>query len=199
MVLNHGNNFALTSREASNFIRNGTALLLGRNVRRLGCWLRRLRSASVPSSRYEASALKQEIKFSFYALSNSVLATSKHLTLWILPLILSLGYRSVLSEVWNCHWWHLLFRLLLLVSFLLTVIPRFTQSMTFVILLISSRIVLIYSNSPLYAFSSYDVPHLRRLPQRSTLAQARKFASTGLQMSSSCCTTITRNLGRRSC
>jgi len=37
--------------------------------------------------------------------------------------------------------------------------------MTFVILLTSSRIVLIYSNFPLYAFSAYNLPHVRHLPQ----------------------------------
>lgn len=38
--------------------------------------------------------------------------------------------------------------------------------MIFVILLISSCIVLIYNNFPLYAVSAYGLPHIRHLPQK---------------------------------
>ena len=49
---------------------------------------------------------------------------------------------------------------------------------TFVILPISSRIVLIYRNSQLYAVSSYGAPHLRHFPQTrymNTSAQIRTY------------------------
>ena len=61
------------------------------------------RAKDLSAPLYEASALKQDIKFSFHVLSNSVLAkiqTSDAIDSEYL--ILSLSYRSVLSEVWIC-------------------------------------------------------------------------------------------------
>jgi hypothetical protein len=151
-------------------------LPLGRNIRRLECWLRRMGYASVPSGRFEASALKQDIKFSFHVLSNSVFAKIQTVdAIDCGSLILSLSYRSVLSEMWSCHLWHLLFWLLLHVSFLFTVIPHFTYSQrtTFRVYVICRRC--------------------------STLTQERKFAHTSLKTSSSCSATMNRSQGWRSC
>ena len=54
---------------------------------------------------------------------------------------------------------------------------------TFVILLISSGVVLTYSNFPLYAISVYGLSHVRHLPQMQYIdprAQIRTYRAEGV-------------------